>query len=193
MLNMKKGLALVLAAATALTFAPVASLSNGVQAEAAIATQLTYSDPTNSGTPSWQNSSRNYYEINLSAGTYVIQTSTKGNLGSGDLTVAAGTAANGNPAASVTQLTGAYTSTDTNQKAGAFSVTSAGIVKLTVSTEPTQNGSVTYTIVKTSDATNSTTTSSAVADDTYITAHTQTVGSFTVAASGISNGQCLNR
>ena len=35
MLNIKKGLALVLAAATALTFAPVASLSNGVEAEAA--------------------------------------------------------------------------------------------------------------------------------------------------------------
>ena len=35
MLNMKKGLAIVLAAATAFTFAPVASLSNGVQAEAA--------------------------------------------------------------------------------------------------------------------------------------------------------------
>jgi hypothetical protein len=35
MLNMKKGLAIVLAAATALTFAPVASLSNGIQAEAA--------------------------------------------------------------------------------------------------------------------------------------------------------------
>lgn len=34
MLNMKKGLAIVLAAATAFTFAPVASLSNGVQAEA---------------------------------------------------------------------------------------------------------------------------------------------------------------
>ena len=35
MLNMKKGLAIVLAAATAFTFAPVASLSNGIQAEAA--------------------------------------------------------------------------------------------------------------------------------------------------------------
>ncbi len=38
MLNMKKGLAIVLAAATALTFAPVASLSNAVTANAAAAT-----------------------------------------------------------------------------------------------------------------------------------------------------------
>ena len=35
MLNLKKGLALVLAAATAFTFAPVANLGNAVQAEAA--------------------------------------------------------------------------------------------------------------------------------------------------------------
>lgn len=42
MLNFKKGLALVLAAATALTFAPVASLGNAVQAEAADRTQFTY-------------------------------------------------------------------------------------------------------------------------------------------------------
>lgn len=42
MLNIKKGLALVLAAATALTFAPVASLGNAVQAEAADRTQFTY-------------------------------------------------------------------------------------------------------------------------------------------------------
>ena len=38
MLNMKKGLAIVLAAATALTFAPVASLSNAVTANAAAST-----------------------------------------------------------------------------------------------------------------------------------------------------------
>lgn len=42
MLNIKKGLALVLAAATALTFAPVANLGNAVQAEAAERTQFTY-------------------------------------------------------------------------------------------------------------------------------------------------------
>ena len=40
MLNFKKGLALVLAAATAFTFAPVANLGNAVQAEAAETTKL---------------------------------------------------------------------------------------------------------------------------------------------------------
>ena len=40
MLNLKKGLALVLAAATAFTFAPVANLGNAVQAEAATAVQI---------------------------------------------------------------------------------------------------------------------------------------------------------
>ncbi len=42
MLNLKKGLALVLAAATAFTFAPVANLGNAVQAEAADTNSFTY-------------------------------------------------------------------------------------------------------------------------------------------------------
>lgn len=54
MLNFKKGLALVLAAATALTFAPVASLGNVVQAEAADRTQFTY----DASTSAWDDSVR---------------------------------------------------------------------------------------------------------------------------------------
>ncbi len=72
MLNLKKGLALVLAAATAFTFAPVANLGNAVQAEAAEAAgenlEVTY-DASKGSADTTNGVSK---EFSLKNGTYLV-------------------------------------------------------------------------------------------------------------------------
>ena len=70
MLNLKKGLALVLAAATAFTFAPVANLGNAVQAEAATVENKITLNAANT----WGNTSgkEQYVELPLEEGTWQL-------------------------------------------------------------------------------------------------------------------------
>ena len=84
MLNLKKGLALVLAAATAFTFAPVANLGSAVQAEAATVENKITLNAANT----WGNTSgkEQYVELPLEEGTWQL---TAPDTVSNDITVKA--------------------------------------------------------------------------------------------------------
>ncbi len=147
MLNLKKGLALVLAAATAFTFAPVANLGSAVDANAAGVVKLKDSSQT-AGSDATVNLEK------VPAGTYVLTSSEPTALGS-KVTLTFGDGAS----------TGALTFTDgrsnafvvsanddlgKNDKTGA-SIWGEADVKAKIEksgAEWKNNGNVTFTLVK---------------------------------------------
>jgi hypothetical protein len=124
MLNLKKGLAVALAAATALTFAPVAQLAAPVSAYAEnTSVKVTTSAPGKS-------------TINPGAGTYAVIAKDGKNLG---VKVTAKTAAGG----SVTSLATAPSGTEL-----VFGVDEKGVTLTFTGTEATTNGDITFIVRK---------------------------------------------
>lgn len=143
MLNIKKGLALVLAAATAFTFAPVANLSNATQAEAAERTQFTYDANDNKWDDSINSTTNNPFHAD---GIWIMESSIdseKDEYKDLGITVKVGTASN-----SATEVK-AY-----NKNKTAYYVSKTNDVFFTVA-NPKRNGKVTFTFkkVKESDIT----------------------------------------
>ena len=179
MLNLKKGLALVLAAATALTFAPVANLGASVQAEAAEGDKTAFVYDV--GTSKFENSSAGTSDTgiaNLDAGTYVLET----------------TAENAN-GLSVTLTDQASTpntlSLNINLKrdgSNAFYVAKKGAYTVTLSeANPTKNGTTTFRIRKISnDGVNNVTTMSAASVGTHNDDTIGAVYEFTVTVKGVA-------
>jgi uncharacterized protein YjdB len=179
MLNLKKGLALVLAAATALTFAPVANLGASVQAEAAEGDKTAF--VYNAGTSKFENSSapsdsNDIGIANLDAGRYVLETTAENANGlnvkltdqaSNDLNLDINLKRNGSHAFYVA-------------KKGAYTVT----LKETI---PTKNGTTTFRIRKISnDGVNNVTTMSAASVGTHNDDTIGAVYEFTVTVKGVN-------
>jgi hypothetical protein len=141
MLNMKKGLAIVLAAATALTFAPVAQLAAPVSANAAN-TVSAKGGVVVSGKDA---------TVNLEKGTYLIGQSGASVTG---VTVAAeaGTAKTTSDSSVPGALkSSSLTAIDVSVKDAPFEVTTSGDIKFTVNDdEASANGKITFTIYKAS-------------------------------------------
>jgi hypothetical protein len=141
MLNMKKGLAIVLAAATALTFAPVAQLAAPVSANAANTVSakggVVVSDKDAT--------------VNLEKGTYLI-----GQSGASVTGVTVAAAAGTGKTTSDSSVAGALkpeelTAIDVSVKDAPFEVTTSGDIKFTVNDDKASaNGKITFTIYKAS-------------------------------------------
>jgi hypothetical protein len=170
MLNIKKGLALVLAAATAFTFAPVANLSNATQAEAAERTQFTYDaskgawDDNVSSTPNYPFHANGIWTVTSS-----LDTSKADYTGLG-ITVRVGTASG-----SATAVT-PYTASNGE----AFYVRNHNTANVYFDVaSPTRNGKVTFTFKKVKEddglATSAATVTKAEADRNYSDIFTLTV------------------
>ena len=173
MLNIKKGLALVLAAATAFTFAPVANLSNATQAEAAERTQFTYDASDSKWDDSISSTTNNpFHAKGIWTVTSSLDTS-KDDYKDLKITVSVGTASDAATAVKP------YTASDKD----AFYVTDPDNTNVFFNvTNPTRNGKVTFTFkkVKESDviataAGTNTTVTAAEADKNYSDIFTLTV------------------
>ena len=181
MLNLKKGLALVLAAATALTFAPVANLGASVQAEAAEGDKTAFVYDATSGIQKFENSSvaagtSDTGIANLDAGRYVLET----------------TAENANGLnVKLTDQASNNLNLDINLKrdgSHAFYVAKKGAYTVTLSeTNPTKNGTTTFRIRKISnDGVNNVTTMSAASVGTHNDDTIGAVYEFTVTVKGVN-------
>ena len=155
MLNMKKGLALVLAAATAFTFAPVANLGASVSAYAEN-TQITL-DCTGTKTADGY--------LTLDAGTYVITSDVKDNLGV--------------KVTGLTEINGLTYSDDNKVAAG--TIATKAQTKLTFdASSATANGTETLKVWKVSQ--------SQMTSDKFTDATKVPVGEFKVEVKNWSNG-----
>ena len=183
MLNLKKGLALVLAAATALTFAPVANLGASVQAEAAEGDKTAFVYDATSGIRKFENSSvaagtSDTGIANLDEGTYVLETTAEN--------------ANGLTVQLADQASPANTlNLDINLKrdgSHAFYVAKKGAYTVTLSeSSPAKNGTTTFRIRKISnDGVNNVTTMSAASVGTHNDDTIGAVYEFTVTVKGVS-------
>ena len=180
MLNLKKGLALVLAAATAFTFAPVANLGNAVAAKAASEEQ-------------GENLTANYKsgqttdvdtEFALTPGTYAVEFSKKSGTANPDnknlkITITNAKAASGYDIANGITKDGQIVYTESNYSAGKLKVTIAK------GQNADDNGSFTVTLYKISSTTSYTTTPSSAATESVKRSATK-ISTLTVNVTGVA-------
>ena len=178
MLNLKKGLALVLAAATALTFAPVANLGASVQAEAAEGDKTAFVYDNTSGKFEKSSVAAGTTDTgiaNLDAGRYVLETTAENANG---LTVSL------KDQASNTLNLNINTKRDGSN---AFYVAKNGAYTVTLSeNSPAKNGTTTFRIRKISnDGVNNVTTMSAASVGNHNDDTIGAVYEFTVTVKGV--------
>ena len=179
MLNLKKGLALVLAAATALTFAPVANLGASVQAEAAEGdkTAFVYDNTSrkfeNSSVPAGTTDTG---IANLDEGTYVLETTAENANG---LSVKLTDQASNNLNLSINLK---------RDGSNAFYVAKKGAYTVTLNEiSPAKNGTTTFRIRKISnDGVNNVTTMSAASVGTHNDDTIGAVYEFTVTVKNVN-------